>query len=155
MIFFFIEWFFMLKAFLKYLWVKLTGREVIVTGKCLKCGDCCRSLRLCFGGRWLKDEADFERLRMGRPELARLSLVRRHENGCLEFRCEWLMEDGTCKDHEHRMEICKDYPDEGRFYRGAPVNDTCGFRVVARRPFKKVLDNEMKKLDKKGPKHGK
>ena len=108
--------------------VRLLGPAKI-TGQCLKCGECCRELVLYADDRWLSREKDFEAFKVGNPEYGRLEITGRDLRGLLIFRCTWLTEEGLCKDHEHRLDLCREHP-SGAFYEcGAELSPFCGFKV--------------------------
>lgn len=124
--------------------LKLTGKRVVVTGSCNLCGRCCRRVSLEAGGRWLRSEAEFRRLVKIYPEYWRFTVTGRDSQGFLLFTCSWYDEaSGVCRDHDHRLEICRGYPDIDLYFTGGEIHDGCGYRFSEVVPFEKILNQEL------------
>ena len=54
-----------------------------------------------------------------------------------------LDEDNTCRDYDNRPSICRTYPSEAMLRRGGKLLDGCGYRVVPKTPFARVLAREV------------
>ena len=108
--------------------VLLLGEAEIV-GHCLKCGKCCEELVLYADDRWLTRARDFDRFVAENPEYERLRIVGQDDRGLLIFRCTWLTDEGLCKDHEHRMDLCREHPSDTFYTAGAELSPYCGFKV--------------------------
>ena len=105
--------------------------EAEVVGFCLRCGNCCRELVLYADGGWITTEEQFRRFVDRNPEYDRLYVKDCDLRGFLIFACSWLTEEGLCKDHVNRMELCSDHPSPDFYTCGAELTDQCGFSVKA------------------------
>ncbi|SHO50189.1 hypothetical protein SAMN02745220_03301 [Desulfopila aestuarii DSM 18488] len=124
--------------------LKCSGKKVVVTGSCNLCGRCCRRVSLEAGGRWLRSEAEFNRLLTIYPEYRRFSLTGRDSQGFLLFTCSWYDEpSGVCRDHENRLEICRSYPDIDLYFTGGEIHGGCGYQFSEVVPFEKILKREL------------
>lgn len=103
--------------------------EAEIVGRCRKCGKCCRELVLFADDRWLTRKKDFERFVAENPEYGRLRIIGRDDRGLLIFRCTWLTDEGLCKDHENRMDLCREHPSETFYTAGAELSPYCGYKV--------------------------
>ena len=121
-----------------------SGKKVVVTGSCNLCGRCCRRVSLEAGGRWLRSEAEFNRLLTIYPEYRRFSLTGRDSQGFLLFTCSWYDEpSGVCRDHDNRLEICRSYPDIDLYFTGGEIHGGCGYQFSEVVPFEKILNREL------------
>jgi len=134
-----------LKRFITFVLLKIKGQEPVRTGQCNQCGMCCRSFRIKSDGKWIKSQAQFQRLIQQKPEYSRL-VYKGEIDGDLYFTCSWLTSDGICKDHRNRLLICKEYPSTTRFYTGNQLPDHCGFHIEAVVPFEKILKKQTRIL---------
>jgi hypothetical protein len=128
-----------LSGFVRYLRLKLTGRDVLVSGACRRCGACCREVNIEYRGRWIRSPRQFARLKEKRPAYARFRVTGIDEGGFCVFTCDWVTDEGLCRDHENRLAMCRNYPSKGLYYLGADTLDGCGYRFHAGVPFDKVL----------------
>lgn len=124
---------------LRFLVHKLTGRQVIVRGHCHQCGACCRRMNLDIRGTWLKSRRQFKQLVQDNPDYARFEIMGRDWGGYLAFRCTWLDDHGRCKNHQHRLPICQNYPDDELYFTGGVLSPTCGYTFEVVPDFKKLL----------------
>lgn len=126
-----------LKSARRRLWAALALRlglgEVRVVGACRQCGFCCREIRIQSGGRWIDSRRALRRLLQNEPDYARFEVVGRDAAGYLIFTCSWLTEDGRCRDHEHRLDLCRNHPGPELYLAGADLSPLCGYRVAAPR----------------------
>ena len=134
-----------LRSFYTFLLLKIKGKEPVRTGKCHACGKCCQAFRVKSEGKWIKTQQEFEILTQQKTEYSRL-IPSGETDGIIEFTCSWLTENGSCRDHENRLSICRDYPATSRFYTGNKLPDYCGYSIEAAVPFEKVLKKKMKKI---------
>lgn len=136
---------FTLQGFFCWLSMKLNRKEVLVTGACLGCGTCCRSVSLEGTKGWIRSKQDFLDIVNKYPEYNRFSIVDKDSNGFLLFRCSWCTPEGHCKDHENRLPLCKNFPDKSLVFSGGQLPAHCGYTFNAVVPFKKVFDQELEK----------
>lgn len=133
-----------LSGWYRFVRMKLAGKRVVVTGRCNMCGRCCQRVSLEAGGRWLRNDAEFRRLVKIYPEYVRFTITGRDGQGFLLFTCSWYDEaSGVCRDHEHRLEICRNYPDTDLYFTGGEIHDGCGYRFREVVPFEKILNQEL------------
>jgi len=133
-----------LLGWFRFLRMKLSGKVVMVNGGCNLCGRCCRRLSLEAGGRWLRSEEEFKRLVKLFPDYDRFVVAGRDNQGFLLFTCSWYDDvTGVCRDHEKRLEICRNYPDVDLYFTGGEIHEGCGYRFSEVVPFKEILNQEM------------
>lgn len=132
-----------LLGWIKYLYVRMTGKVIRVQGECKLCGRCCQRISLEANGRWIRKEAEFLTLVSLYPEYGRFKVVEKDRYGFLLFSCTWYTVDGICKDHAHRLSICKDFPHVSLYFSGGDMPLGCGYRFVVTKPFSKVLEEKM------------
>lgn len=128
----------------RYLKMKLLGRQVIVRGACKNCGACCRKMSLHIGGSWIRSVRRFRKLVKEDPDYGRFEITGRDSNGYLEFRCNWLQPDGTCRDHENRLGICRTYPDEELYFVNGKLIKGCGYIFEEVPDFERLLAGKMR-----------
>jgi len=134
------------------LWLRLCGRRPVLTGECLRCGQCCRGIHLKLDARWLRSEADFQRALAKYPRYRIFEITGRDARGLLRFSCTRLSESGLCTDYENRPSVCRNYPSPAMFCAGARLIEGCGFRLKASRDFERLLGREMRRRARgKGP----
>lgn len=125
--------------------MKLNGKEVLVTGRCLGCGRCCNSVSLEGVNGWIRSADDFAAITRCYPEYARFTIINKDEHGILLFRCSWRTPDGSCRDYENRLPLCKNFPDRSLVFAGGQLPAGCGYQFNAVVPFKKILEQELVK----------
>jgi hypothetical protein len=124
--------------------MRITGREMIKTGKCICCGSCCRNINLKIDGKWLNSENEFEAITRILPEYKRFLITGVDEQGYLKFRCSYQREDMGCRDYQNRPDICRAFPEKSLIFCGGKVPDTCGFTIKPGVPFEQRLKKAQK-----------
>lgn len=137
--------FFTFSGFIRWLKAKVLGRDIILTGGCRRCGTCCKKLSLNIKGSWISSARRFNKLVRDNPDYERFKIIGRDSHGFLEFACTWLREDGTCKDYESRLRICREFPDKDMFFMNGVLPSGCGYGVEQGVPFGDILEKQMKK----------
>lgn len=130
---------------LRYFFLKITGKSVLVVGKCHQCGTCCRSISIEGPKGWLRSEKDFSTIVDKQPEYARFTIIGRDSYGFLLFQCTWLTDQNQCLNYDKRLPLCDKYPESSLVFMGAKSPDGCGYTYKTAVPFEKYLKNEMKK----------
>jgi hypothetical protein len=136
-----------IKRFFTFVLLKIKGQEPIRIGQCNQCGKCCQSFRVKSEGKWIKTPSQFKHLIQQKPDYSRL-IFKEEIDGYLYFTCSWLTSDGICKDHQNRLQICKEYPSTTRFYTGNTLPEHCGYSIEAVVPFEKILKKNLGYLQK-------
>ncbi len=137
---------FTLAGVLYFIYLKLSGKELVVQGQCKMCGNCCRAINLEGPEGWLKSRKHFKNLLKKNGEFKRFSVLRKDSSGYLVFRCNKLTADGLCCDYENRPDVCRNFPNRNLLFCGGQLPAECGYRFVMVKSFGKILT---KKLDKK------
>jgi len=135
----------LLQNFIHRFFLKITGKEILLEGRCEMCGCCCRHINLRSRGRWIKSERVFRKILKTQPEYDRFEITGKNEAGSLNFRCTWLESNTVCKDHENRLDICKYFPEKEIYFGSAFLPENCGYRLKAHVPFKKIIKQKIKK----------
>ena len=118
---------FRITPFLKAAKLKIFKKEIVLSGNCSQCGACCTDINLETAYGWIQSIEEFESLCAENEDFTRYEPTGMDKDGYLRFHCTWLQKDNTCKDHQNRLDTCKDYPNkEFLFYNGNPVK-TCTF----------------------------
>jgi hypothetical protein len=134
---------FTLTGILDALWLRLCGRELLITGHCNGCGDCCRRLSLYGDSGWLRNMKDFQETLRDSPEYSRFSCIGKDEDGFLIFSCDWCGDDGLCRDYEHRLPLCRNFPEKSLRFCGGSLPVHCSYSISEVRPFAGVLAGEI------------
>lgn len=131
--------------------LRVTGKELILTGHCRQCGSCCRRLQLQHGKQWLRSRRKFNALIKNDPEFARFEVIGRDRQGLLVFNCNMLGADNRCQDYDNRPRLCRDFPDKEIFFCGATLPDGCGFTLSSGTAFAKILRRQQQKNKQQRP----
>lgn len=124
--------------------LKMRGKEVVRKGNCLLCGRCCRRIALEAGGRWLRKEAEFQRVVTTNPEYSRFVPVGRDGQGFLLFSCScYMAAAGVCADYDNRLPICRNFPDIELYFTGGEMVSGCGYSFEEIVPFSAILREEL------------
>ena len=129
---------------LRYFRLKLTGKELLVSGSCQNCGNCCRRINLEGYRGWLRQESDFWDVVTEYPEYERFQIMGKDKQGFLRFTCSWLTDEGYCQDHPNRLRLCRNFPDKALHFCGGTLPPGCGYTLQEVRPFDKYLEDEQK-----------
>lgn len=132
-------------TFFRYIRLKITGREYLVSGTCKCCGKCCRLINLKYHKGWIKEERQFQELLHEHPEYTRFTVVGKGEGGYLQFNCSWLDPILGCSDYHNRLDICEKYPGKSLLMQGGNLLNDCGYTIREGIPFKKYLSAEIEK----------
>jgi len=134
---------------IRYLRIRLMGKELLVTGSCRCCGNCCRKINLQGAQGWLRSVKDFKEVVADYPEYERFQIIGKDDQGYLQLSCSWLDAAGLCRDHENRFSLCKNFPDKTLHFCGGALPSGCGYRISEVRPFSRYLADEVKGQRKK------
>lgn len=132
-------------------------------GACVQCGACCRKMILCYKGKVIHTEEDFQKICQESPDFQRW-LPFRDNSGQLRFNCSRLDKDNRCTDYENRQSLCRAYPN----FMTTSLKSTCGFKrqtdlnypllknvgllnAIARQAMKMELYDEALKILKTAP----
>lgn len=131
----------MMFEIIKFLFQKATSSKYIVTGKCKKCGTCCKNIVFYVGERAISDENEFLNMQEFDNKYNNFEINGKGENGELLFRCKSLLENGLCGAYKFRSLHCRLYPkiNQKFVYGGGEPLDGCGFRFVVNKKFKDYL----------------
>ncbi|MBU0945902.1 MAG: YkgJ family cysteine cluster protein [Proteobacteria bacterium] len=129
---------------IRYLRLQIMGKELLVTGACHCCGNCCRKINLEGTHGWLRSPMDFQEVVLLYPEYERFRITGKDQQGYLQFACSWLGDNGLCWNHEKRLSLCKNFPDKTLHFCGGSVPPGCGYRISEVRPFSSYLADEVK-----------
>lgn len=129
----------------RYLFLKLRGKSILVTGSCSSCGTCCRSISLEGSNGWLRSERDYDDIVLKYPEYERFQLTGKDSQGFLLFSCKWISPLGTCLQYEERLPLCRGFPESSLLFSGGKLPPNCGYRFVEVVPFEQYLKKEMQR----------
>lgn len=132
-------------GFVRYLRMRCMGKELLVTGSCRCCGNCCRKINLEGVKGWLRSEKDFIEVLCEYPEYERFVPTGKDDQGFLQFSCSWLSDTGLCCDHTNRLPLCCNFPDKNLHFCGGALPPGCGFMINEVRPFSSYLSDIEKK----------
>lgn len=131
----------------RYRRLRLTKKELILTGHCRQCGACCRRLQLQPGKKWLRSKSDFKALVKKHPEFARFKISGRDPQRLLVFNCTQLGADNRCQDYENRPQLCRDFPNKAIFFCGGHLPENCGYSLSEGTAFTTLLHRAQQKND--------
>ncbi len=129
-----------LPGFFRYLYLRMTGRSILVTGSCRGCGMCCRNISLEGCDGWLHSEKAFQEIVTNLPEYGRFVVVGRDSHGFLLFNCSWNTPQGSCLDYDKRLTLCRKFPENSLVFAGGRLPPNCGYKFSTVVPFKKILN---------------
>ena len=132
---------------IRYVRMKCMGKELLVTGSCRSCGNCCRKINLEGQGGWLRSEEDFLAVVKDYPEYERFTFTGRDQQGFLQFSCTWLTDEGFCRDHDNRLSLCMNFPDKSLHFCGGALPPGCSYSIREVRPFSKYLEEKVKERE--------
>jgi len=98
--------------------------EYKITGKCLKCGKCCRYM-YSFD---TYTTTDFKIMQFLFPSYRRFYIRGKDKEGNLIFACKYVTEEGLCSVYDKRLKMCKKYPAPKINYAGK-LHEGCGYKV--------------------------
>lgn len=132
------------------MWLRLSGRDYIITGECSMCGCCCQRINLKYRRGWIRRESQFHELIEQIPEYSRFSVLPEEQTGTyLNFSCSWYDPQYGCSDYDNRLDICRNYPGKSLPVQGGKLLPGCGYRFKEGIPFDRRLAKEMKKIQRK------
>jgi len=134
-----------LLGLIRYLRMRLMGKELMVVGNCRNCGSCCRKINLEGQNGWLRRREDFFTVAADYPEYNRFQITGKDDQGFLQFSCSWLTKEGLCREHSKRLDLCRNFPDKSLHFCGGALPPTCGYSLQEVRPFEKYLSDEINK----------
>ena len=129
---------------IRYFRMLLMGKELLITGSCHCCGNCCKKINLEGVRGWLRSENDFFEVLREYPEYERFQITGKDDQGFIQFSCTCLTAEGLCRDHTKRLALCMNFPDKSLHFCGGKLPPGCGYSIVEVRPFDKYLEDEMK-----------
>ncbi|MEW5822571.1 MAG: YkgJ family cysteine cluster protein [Cyanobacteriota bacterium] len=139
-----------MKQELKKKLFNLLGIKHWRSGKCNKCGHCCRTITFRFPDKLLTRESEFEYLKKQMPRFENFYISGKADNGVLLFTCKFLTDDNKCGVYYMRSPFCRYYPHfDSKFIRmgGQPL-EGCGFYYEPVVPFDEVFEKQKNKLVK-------
>ena len=136
---------FSLVGLLKFVWLRIRGKTILLSGACRCCGACCQKINLEVSSGWVRSSEAYYQILEDHPEFRRFEIIGRDPQGFLQFSCTWCTEGGVCRDHDNRLTICRNFPDTSLAFCGGGLPPGCGYRFKAGLPFAKVLDREIRK----------
>ena len=134
---------------IRYLRMLMMGKELLITGSCHCCGNCCKKINLEGVNGWLRSEKDFYVVLHEYPEYERFQITGKDEQGFIQFSCTWLTDEGLCRDHTKRLALCKNFPDKSLHFCGGKLPSGCGYSINEVRPFDRYLKDEIKGKEEK------
>ena len=133
----------------KFVWSKILRKKYYRTGKCNCCGSCCKKIYVQSAKGVIKEEKEFERLKLLHRFYTYLKVIGKDETGLIFECCQLDEETKMCKIHDERPGICRRYPQEEMFVMGGDICDDCGYKFEPVVPFDEVLQKVIKKDLKK------
>lgn len=129
----------------KFINKNVLRKKYIRSGKCNRCGACCKRIYVRHQKDTVKSEKEFEVLRYLHPFYSYLTVEGKDELGLI-FSCSNFDEEThSCRIHKNRPGICRRYPDELIFSMGACLSDGCGYSFKPIDRFQDVLEQLQKK----------
>lgn len=115
------------------------------TGHCANCGACCSHIYVRHMKGVVKEEKEFNKLKLLHSFYAGLNVIGKDETGLI-FECSHLDKDTKlCKIHSRRPSICRRYPQEEIFQMGGCLSADCGYKLIPIISFEEVLNKTAQK----------
>ncbi len=140
-----------LQGLVRWIFLKLRKKELMIEGSCNGCGKCCNKINLNSSKGWVRTEEEFQRVCSLYPKYERFNVLGKDSQGFLQFSCSWVTKEGLCKDYQKRLEICKRFPSKSLHFCGGGLPQGCGYSIATVTPFSKVLEKEVKNCEKEDP----
>ncbi len=135
-----------IQGILRFLHLKIRGKEYFISGSCNRCGNCCRKISLKTSKGWIRSEEHFKKMVKEHEDFDRFVITGKDEQGFLQFTCSWLLPSGECRDHVNRLAICRKYPSKSLMFCGGHIPEECGYTIETVTPFRKILEEETRRL---------
>jgi len=134
------------------IWMKIRGKEFVITGKCTCCGQCCNQINLRYHKGWIRSKQQFRELVSNSPEYNRFIISSTDNSidnsGFLQFRCSLYDSHLGCADYANRLDICRNYPQKTLRLHGGVLFKECGYTITGSVPFARRLNAEIQKQHK-------
>ncbi|MGN0015697.1 MAG: YkgJ family cysteine cluster protein [Candidatus Gastranaerophilaceae bacterium] len=129
---------------IKFLFQKVTSSKYVVTGKCKKCGMCCKNIVFYVGKRAVCEEKEFLNMQEFDKRYKNFEINGKGEKGELLFKCKSLLENGLCGAYKFRSLNCRLYPkiNQKFVYNGGETLDGCGYKFSITKRFKEYIDSK-------------
>ena len=127
---------------IKFQLQKITSSRFIVTGKCKKCGTCCKNITFFIGKRIVTSEEEFLKMQKFDKKYRNFEINGKGQKGELLFKCKALKDDGSCGVYKIRSINCRLYPkiNQKFVYDGGGPLDGCGYSFSINKKFKDYLN---------------
>jgi len=114
-------------------------------GECLRCGQCCKKLILLNKGKPIKNLRIFKKISKNKDYYQLFTpLKETASDGALYFSCKNLTSENRCTSYENRPPICMRYPSREMIEKGGELPFSCGFKIIPKENFAKILKEEEK-----------
>lgn len=126
---------------IKFYFQKITSSRFVVTGKCKKCGTCCRNITFFIGNRIVTSEDEFFKMQKFDKKYRNFEINGKGAKGELLFKCKALNDDGSCGSYWFRSINCRLYPkiNQKFVYDGGVPLDGCGYKFLPNKKFQDYL----------------
>lgn len=131
----------MIKNFLFFI-QKLFSSKYVVSGKCNKCGNCCRQITFSVAEKLVTTEQEFLQMQKFEKKYLNFEINGKTDDGVLLFKCKALKDDGSCGVYRLRSLNCRLYPKVNKMFvcdGGEPL-DGCGYKFSVNKKFSKYLN---------------
>jgi len=105
-----------------------------IEGSCSKCGTCCKKIFIMIDDKSVFKEEEFYRLQRDILSYRYFAIAGRETSGELYFKCN-LFKDNQCSKYKNRPLICRKYPSVDMLKYGGVLNDSCSYKMRARKSF--------------------
>lgn len=125
----------------KFFFQRKMSSKYVITGKCNKCGACCKNITFFIGKKIVTTEEEFIRMQKLDKKYNHFEINGKGEKGELLFRCKALKDDGSCGVYHFRSINCRLYPkiNQKFVYDGGKPLDGCGYNFSINKNFKDYL----------------
>ena len=131
---------------IKRFFLKITNQKnlFVRTGKCVKCGNCCRDIGILLDGVKISKQQEFDTLVKQESVYGIFIKTGEATDGSWIFRCSKLKENNKCGIYLFRPIICRGYPHSYLGPLGARLHKECGYKLFAPLDFEEILKKAMK-----------
>ena len=129
------------ELWLKRLLLRITNQKnhFVRTGKCLKCGRCCKDIGILLDGVKISKEEEFNKLVKEEPVYSIFEKIGETHDNSWVFKCSKLKENNKCGIHLLRPIICRGYPHSFLGSLGARLHEGCGYKLFAPLDFEEIF----------------
>ena len=120
---------------IKFYFERVLSNPQKIKGKCISCGECCKTIVFYVGKNPITTEEQFNHLKKWDKKYNSFVINGRAHDGALYFKCKALKDDNKCGMYFFRSVACRMYPkyQASFFRRGNGLKSCCGYYIDSKK----------------------